>query len=172
MISKKDSTSLPLSDFTFTQTDKLILRQFEWGAEPCLKLSKFYQINDATSHETIFVTKAYISMLSDTVFAMLDEKFCVSSHHEETDEEFGRNDESMHPCIESFRQLYADDMAFRCGLTESRGGCPAFKLPVDCAIALLLNPLYGGKSCSLFEYQWQCHALTSSFNFLQGKSGL
>jgi hypothetical protein len=50
----------------------------------------------------------------------------------------------MNSCIELFRLLYADDMEERCGISEGPGD-PAIKLPVELAIATLLNPLYGGK---------------------------
>lgn len=149
---------LPVTDFTFTPSDKLILRQFECGSEPCVLLSKFYQINDATSHETIFVTTAYLMMMRMTYFLMYDDishsdladlkarkktVYVVSSVHPE-DDESGRKEECMDPCIELFRLLYAEDMEVRCGLTESPGS-PAIKLPTMTAIALLLNPLYGGR---------------------------
>jgi hypothetical protein len=64
---------LPTTDFIFTPNDKLILRQFECGSEPCVLLSKFYQINGPTSHETIFVTRAYISMMRETSFVMYED---------------------------------------------------------------------------------------------------
>ena len=40
-LTPKDGVTLPLTDFTFTPNDKLILRQFECGSEPAVKLSKF-----------------------------------------------------------------------------------------------------------------------------------
>jgi hypothetical protein len=62
-------------------------------------------------------------------------------------EDSGRNEQVMDPCIELFRMLYADDMEARFGFTK-RPNDPSEKLPVMLAIALLLNPLYGG-TCAL-----------------------
>ena len=160
------------ADFTFTPTDKLILRQFECGSEPCLLLSQFYQICDATSHKTLFVTAAYLSLMWDTCFAMYDDishsdlkdlrtrkktVYVVSSQHVLTEEHSGRNMQPMHPCIELFRQLYANDMARRCGLRDD-AGLPTSKLPVETSIAALLNPLYGGKCL------WAGFIMTTSNN--------
>ena len=164
-LTPKDGRVLPFTDFTFTSNDQLVLRQFECGSEPCVLLSKFYQINDATSHETLFVTTAYLAMLRQTFFCMYDELshteaadlkgrvksvYVTSTDHVSTEQDCGRNEKPMDPCIQTFRRLYADDMAKRCGLTEGPN-LPSPKLPVDCAIALLLNPMYGGK----FGHLWQ-----------------
>ena len=153
-----DGSLLPASDFTFSLNDKLILRQFECASEPCVKLSKFYQLNGATSHEVIFVTAAYISMMRDTWFAMYEDishsdipdlknrkktVYVLASNYYSLEDETGRNEQPMDPCIEKFRKLYADDMEERCGFTEGPG-LDVAKLPVDTAIALLLNPVYGG----------------------------
>ena len=69
----KDGTILPKTHFTFTATDRMILRQFECASEPCVKLSKFYQLNDTTSHEVIFVMAAYISLMRESSFVMYDD---------------------------------------------------------------------------------------------------
>lgn len=55
----------------------------------------------------------------------------------------GRPEQAMDPCIELFRMLYASDMEERCGFSEGEGD-PAIKLPVDLAVACLLNPIFGG----------------------------
>ena len=69
--------------------------------------------------------------------------YVLSSTHVATAEENGRNTQPMDVCIETFRRLYANDMEERCGFRED--GLPTKKQPVETAIALLLNPLYGGK---------------------------
>jgi hypothetical protein len=174
-----DGRPLTVSDFTFTPSDKMILRQFECGSEPCVKLSKFYQLNIATSHETLFVTTAYIAMMRERSFIMYDDishselldlgtrkktVHVVSSQHASSEEDSGRPEQPMDPCIELFRELYADDMEERCGLTEGPGA-PAIKLPTEPAIALLLNPIYGGKSI-VFVRCHQSHPLTNnSFDY-------
>ena len=156
----------PATEFTFTPVDKLILRQFECGSEPCVLLSKFFQINAATSHETLFVTAACLALMRQTSFVMYDDishsdlvdltarkktVYVLSSSHVVTEAESGWNTQPMDGCIETFRQLYAEDMAERCGFCEwvtelpVKKLIPVKKLPSETAIALLLNPLYGGK---------------------------
>ena len=156
-----DGTLLPVSDFTFTANDKLVLRQFECGSEPCLLLSKFYQINDATSHETLFVTKAYLALIRATSFVMYDDishtdledlkarnktVYVLAATHvaPAEDAESGRSVIPMAVCIELFRQLYASDLSERLGLSYKHD-VPVPKLPADIAVACLLNPLYGGE---------------------------
>jgi hypothetical protein len=51
-------------------------------------------------------------------------------------------------CIEQFRKHFADDLERRCGFVELNDKDQwedTVKLPVDIAVACLLNPLYGGK---------------------------
>ena len=44
--------------------------------------------------------------------------YVLSSSHVVTEAESGRNTQPMDGCIETFRQLYAEDMAERCGFCE------------------------------------------------------
>lgn len=155
---KEGAPLVSVSDFTFTATDKIILRQFECGSDPCVQLSKFYQLNKATSHETLFVTRAYIAMMRETSFLMYFDLsrteiadlrprkrtvYVVSSQHIAEPEHLDRPEKAMDPCVELFRMRYAEDMEDRVGITEE--GSPANKLPNDIALACLLNPLYGGE---------------------------
>jgi hypothetical protein len=159
-LTPKDGEFVPITDYTFTPNDKMILAQFECGSEPCVLLSKFFQINDATSHETIFVTGAYLALMGSTTFNMFHDishsdltdlknrnktVYVISSLHVMSDEDSGRTFEVMDPCIELYRMLYLKDMLIRCGFTEENGD-PCSKLPTLTAIALLLNPLYGCKT--------------------------
>ena len=156
---KDGITVLTVADFTFTPTDKCILRQYECASEPCVLLSKFYQINGATSHETIFVTTAYLALMKEPFFLMYDDishteledlktrkktVYVLSSKHVITEEETGRKEQPMDPCIELFRRLYVNDMSYRCGLTDVRGVAHEH-LPKEIGIGVLLNPMYGGK---------------------------
>jgi hypothetical protein len=142
----------------FTAEDKMILRQFECGSEPCLLLSKFFQLNESTCHETLFVTAARIAQLQEPTFSMYGD----ISHTELPDltkrtktvtvytadhvlSGDGRTEQPMDECIELFRSLYANDMAFRCGLAEDDMGTPVAKYPTIIAMAALLNPMNGGK---------------------------
>ena len=62
-----------------------------------------------------------------------------------TKDRSGWNTQAMDACIETFRRLvYGKDMAERCGF-YSKNGLSTKKLLAETAIALLLNPLYGGK---------------------------
>ena len=72
-LTPKDAPVVSSTEFTFTPNDKLILRQFKCGSGPCVLLSKFFQINNATSHETIFVTAAYLLLMGSTSFVMYDD---------------------------------------------------------------------------------------------------
>jgi hypothetical protein len=190
-LTSTEGKCLPLSDFTFTPNDKLILRQFECGSEPCVKLSKFYQLNKATSHETLFVTTAYLAMMRESSFLMYDDishtelpdlknrkktVYVLSSEHVVTSETSGRNEQPMDTCIELFRQLYADDMEQRCGLTAKRG-VPHNKLPSEIAIGVLLNPMYGGeylfcrRDLAVDITHMLSHPLSLSLSPLQQASG-
>jgi hAT family C-terminal dimerisation region len=159
LIRREGAPLVGVSDFTFTATDKLVLRQFECGSNPCVQLSKFYQLSKATAHETLFVTAAYISYMRQSSFLMYDDLshteladlrhrkrtiYVVSSQHVESQEDMGRAEQAMDPCIELFRMLYATDMEERCGFIDKDGEA-VMKLPTDLAIACLLNPLYGGR---------------------------
>lgn len=148
-LTPKVGEALPITNFTFTPNDKMILRQFEIGSRPCVLLSKFFQINDATSHETIFVTLAYLLLMQQTSFVMYDETIqsevaVVSSLHVASECDGFRTEVVMDPCIELYRLLYSKDMLERCGFTDQNGD-PCSELPRMTAIALLLNPLFGGR---------------------------
>ena len=178
----KDGDPLPKSDFIFMKSDKMILRQFEGGSEPCLLLSKFFQLNDSTCHETLFMTRARISQMRELSFPMFGDishsdvpdlaaqnktKIVVATLSDATDD---ANETVMEPCIRLFRELYADDMEERCGLVEEIGE-PANKLPTILALSALLNPLYGGKrrivkSGLMTEEQYN-HALEDLYCRLQ-----
>jgi hypothetical protein len=162
LLVNKDGVVLPRSEFMFTKTDKTILRQFECGSEPCLLLSKFFQLNESTCHETLFVTRARIAQMRETTFEMYGDishsvvpdlrsrnktKLVVETLSDATDDV---NEKLMEPCIKLFRELYSDDMEERCGLSEGVGD-PVTKVPTIIGFACLLNPLYGGKMLVLFH---------------------
>jgi hypothetical protein len=149
--------------FTFTAKDKSILRQFECGSQPCLLLSKFYQLNEPTCHETLFVTVARLAQMRETSFTMFGDishtelpdlmqrtktVLVVSSNHPEASTDNGRDEQFMEDCIELFRSLYWADMNKRCGLLDEYAD-PVEKLPVIMGMACILNPLYGGTYRSL-----------------------
>ena len=156
-----DSTSRykTRQDFFFSKEDRMILRQFECGSEPCLKLSKFFQLNEATCHETLFVTTARLGEMMEQSFLMFgdisysqmpnlrnrEKTVKVTDQLGDDDEGDDGNERSMDPCISLYRELYATDMAKRCGLMNEDGH-PATKFPTMIAMACLLNPIYGGES--------------------------
>jgi hypothetical protein len=159
LVSLDDDEEEPVdrSDFCFTAEDKSILCQFECGSESCLKLSKFYQLNKATVHETLFVTLARLAEMSEPSFTM----FGDISHSELPDltkrvksvvvissayplgGNGGANEVPMEECIETFRSLYVEDMSKRCGI-RTDDDRPVVRLPHVLGLACLLNPMYGG----------------------------
>ena len=139
--------------YTFTAEDKSILRQFECGSEPCLLLSKFYQLNEPTCHETLFVTLARLAQMKETSFTMFGDishtdlpdltkrtktVVVVAENHVEKRSESGRDEHDMEECIELFRRLYHEDMAKRCGIVDGDGQ-PVEKLPVTMAMACIFE---------------------------------
>ena len=158
----------PRSDFVFTPINCSILRQFECGSEPCLLLSKFFQKNAATVHETLFVILDRLQQIRASSFMMYADishseipdlskrtkTICVvSSNHIGTAED-GQVELLMEACIEYYRSLFAKDISRLCGLTNSNGD-DVEKLPHITAMAALLNPLYGGKFTSFVV--WLMH---------------
>ena len=156
----RDGQNLSTSDFTFTEEDKTILRQFECGSEPCLLLSKFFQLNKPTCHETLFVITARLAQIGETSFMMYADKSHTNlpdlSNRDRTVNVYGCdhvhagmyngvNEEEMEPCIELFRELYAKDMAFRCGLVDEEGDA-VDHLPTIIGMSCLMNPMYGGET--------------------------
>ena len=154
-----DGENVDRSEYTFTSQDKNILRQFECGSEPCLLLSKFFQLNQPTVHETLFVTMARLAQMNETSFTMYGDishtdlpdlrqrtktVVVVADAHPESGLDHGRDEQPLEGCIEVFRQLYARDMAYRVGITDNYAQ-PVHKLPVVMGMACLLNPLYGGE---------------------------
>jgi hypothetical protein len=145
------------SDFVFTQQDRLILRQFECGSEPCLKLSKFFQLNASTVHETLFVVRARVAQMCEKSFVMFADishtplpdltkrtkSVFVVSADDNTPRPEGREEQEMEECIETYRRLFSEDMEKRCGLVDQQGD-PVYELPATISMAALLNPLYGG----------------------------
>jgi hypothetical protein len=149
----------------FTPNDKKILRQYECGAEPCVQLSKFFQINGPTSHEVLFNLRARIEQLRSPSFScfsdishsnlkdlskrMKTETVIASYIQDPTDtsDDESQRTEVMDICIEKFRDLFAADMEKRCGIDGKS------RLPADIAVACLMNPLYGGKLLPVFCVQ-------------------
>lgn len=117
LIRREGAPLVGVSDFTFTATDKLVLRQFECGSNPCVQLSKFYQLSKATAHAMLFVTAASIAYMRQSSFLMYDDLshteladlrhrkrtiYVVSSQHVASQEDMGRAEQAMDPCIELF----------------------------------------------------------------------
>jgi hypothetical protein len=159
MVQRDNGTDEDREALTFSSTDRNILRQFECGSQPCLLLSKFYQLNEATSHETLFVTTARLAQMKESSFLMFGDishsdlsdlktrtktVLVYSSTHPMVNAGSGREEKPMEDCIELFRELYVKDMGIRCGIIKDNGS-PVTKLPNIIAMACLLNPLYGSE---------------------------
>ena len=147
-----------IDNYRYTENDRMVLRQYECAAEPCYNLSMFFQNGGPTSHEVIFHLRTRIAEMRSPVFTMWADmsdsidvpnlKKRLRLHQVRVKWSIADEDKRsvvMDDCIEKFRGLYARDMELRCGLVEKDTGEPAKKLPVDTAVAALLNPLYGGK---------------------------
>lgn len=166
LLTNKDGDEVERTEFIFTLHDKTILRQFECGTEPCLLLSKFFQLNEPTSHETLFVVVARLAQMRETSFQMFGDishtelpdlsrrtktVYVVAvNHFGGGNIDTGRDEQPMEECIESFRDLYVEDMSSRCGITDEHGD-PQNVLPIVLAISALMNPMYGGM-CALFLF--------------------
>jgi hypothetical protein len=167
LLTGSEGEEIERSVYTFTAQDKSILRQFECGSQPCLLLSKFFQLNEPTCHETLFVTMARIAQMRETSFTMFGDishsalpdltkrvrtVVVVSEDHPGgINREGGADEQPMEDCIELFRDLYARDMALWCGIFDSRDESVP-KLPHVLAMACLLNPMYGGMFLFLFSF--------------------
>lgn len=145
-------------EFMYTPDDRMVMRQYECGSEPCSKLSKFFQIKTATCHEVLFNIRVRVAEMQSPTFKMYadishsdlpdlkkrvkTESVLSTKSHEV--EDAGRT-EPMSACIERFREKYAEDMNIRCGLVDENGN-DIVELPSDIAVSCLLHPLFGGKS--------------------------
>ena len=182
LLTNKDGEEVERSEFTFTIRDKTILRQFECGSEPCLLLSKFFQLNEPTSHETLFVITARLAQMREPSFLM----FGDISHNDDAldlsrrtktvyvvtanpnagaNVETGRDEQLMEECIESFRDLYVEDMASRCGLFDENGD-PQCVLPMVIGVGALMNPMYGGTYFVFFLFclkYFLCYTTNNAF---------
>ena len=160
----KQGRPVEKTSLMFTQTDHMILRQFECGAEPALLLSKFFQMSGPTSHLVLINLRVRIAQMREKRFNMYGDishstllsvitnrkKTEMVLSDDVTERDDGRS-EPMMECVARFWHLFADDLELRCGLTmRSKTNPdrlePARSLPSDIAIAALLHPLLGGKS--------------------------
>jgi hypothetical protein len=168
LLEERDGAVRPRSDFIFTPNDRTVLRQYECASQPCLLLSKFFQLNAPTVHETLFVIAARLAQMRETSFLMYGDIShtdlpdltkrtktirVVSSEHLEEGED-GQEEQPMDICIQYYRAIYARDMSRRCGLTDANGE-RVIKLPYILAIGALLNPMLGGTSFDCFVWPKQ-----------------
>jgi hypothetical protein len=163
----------------FTNTDQTILRQYECGSEPVLLLSKFFQLDDPSSHLVLVHLRARIAQLREHKFEMYADishsplEVLTGRNKTETvlaDDATDREDhgrvEPMHPCIARFRTVFANDLEVRAGLVtvdpqNEHIRMPVTELPVDMAVSCILNPLVGGKNETLSC----CRKLVATTNF-------
>jgi hypothetical protein len=165
----KDRDGKPVADkatLMFTNTDQMILRQYECAAEPVLALSKFFQLDVPTAHLVLVHLRFQVAQLRENKFLMYSDishsALSVLTNRTKTEtvvtnevterEESGRT-EAMHECVSEFRTIFADDIELRCQLRqvveiqEDEGIMQVedvARLPEDIAIACLLHPI-GGK---------------------------
>jgi hypothetical protein len=171
-------------ELMYTPEDQMIMRQYECGSEPCSKLSKFFQIKTATSHEVLFHIRVHLAEMSSPTFKMFADishsdlvdlrkrvktETVLSSNIHEVEDNAGRT-EPMSKCIERFRVKYVENMNFRCGLVDENGS-DIVALPPDIAISCLLHPLFGGmrrmEAAGLMTPEQYNHARTSLISRIQ-----
>jgi hypothetical protein len=152
----------------FTPTDQMILRQYECGAEPVVLLSKFFQSDFPTSHLVLIHLRIRIAQMRESRFAMYSDlshsNLAVITNRTKTEmvlsndaterEENGGRVEPMTKCVADFRSLFANDLERHSGLVvrnidDANVLEDVERLPPDIAIACLLHPLVGGKSCGV-----------------------
>lgn len=164
LLRDSNGNAVDKSTLMFSPTDQLILRQYECGAEPVVLLSKFFQLDMPTSHLVLVHLRARIAQMRQPKFTMYADishsrletltgrtKTETVLSSDVTDREDHGRVEIMQPCVEIFRECFADDLEIRCSLREIderdlnlMRNVPA--LPPDIAVACLLHPLVGGMS--------------------------
>ena len=163
LVCNKQGNPVKKTSLMFTQTDHMILQQYECAAEPALLLSKKFQLSIPTAHLVLINLRVRIAQMREPQFSMYGDishstilPVITDRKKTETvvsDDVTERDDGPVVPmmdCIETFRAVFADDLELRCGLTVRNKTNPdqlepARSLPSDIAIAALLHPLLGGK---------------------------
>ncbi len=143
-----------LSRHTYTQHDKMVLRQFEGASVPAKYLCLFLQDKQNTWSYVLFTLRMTIKETTSNTFTIVDDVSHSDStvdlrrHGEKTvlvkkasstvsvhiEKRF--KIEVMDPMIEKYRMLYAQDLAKCVGLNENY-------LLNALAFSILLNPLFG-----------------------------
>ena len=166
LLKDKEGQPLEKSLFHFTVDDQIILRQYECAAEPVIQLSKFFQLNVPTVHLVLIHLRVRISEMKEDRFMMYGDisytNLEVLTNRRKTELVINDNIsnikarqrnglgrvEKMDSCIVEFRDVFAEDFSWRCGLTfqdENGHMQDVEELPKDIAIGALLHPLLGGE---------------------------
>ena len=164
-----DGNAVDKRAFHFTDKDERILRQYECAAEPVLLLSKFFQMSKPTAHLILINLRARIGEIREPRFDMYGDisysnmEVLTNRRKTETVVRDNIDDrqrrqvgkiEVMEDCIADFREMFTDDLEYRCLLCDihEKGHLvPAESLPEDIAVACLLHPLLGGEYPVLFH---------------------
>ena len=156
MVKESERESNDLSRLTYTQEDKMILRQFEGAAAPAKYFCLFLQDKKFTWSYVLFTIRIILKQTRSDTFAIVadishmdrtvdlrrrgDKTILVKKEGALLDPEVDESNyvrvETMHPSIAKYRSLYVDDLSQRLGLNESR-------LKPELTFSVLLNPLFG-----------------------------
>ena len=153
LVTEAERDAGDLSQHTYTQHDKMVLRQFEGASAPAKYLCLFLQDKRNTWSYVLFTLRMTIKETTSNTFTIVDDV----SHSDLTIDLRKRGDktvlvkkasstlsaqlekkfkiEVMDPTIEKYRMVYAQDLAKRVGLNDN--------LPNALTFSVLLNPLFG-----------------------------
>jgi hypothetical protein len=153
LVTEAERDAGDLSRHTYTQHDKMVLRQFEGASAPAKYLCLFLQDKRNTWSYVLFTLRMTIKETTSNTFTIVDDvshsdltidlrkrgektvlvKKASSTISAQIEKKF--KIEVMDPMIEKYRMLYAQDLAKRVGLTNN--------LPNALTFSVLLNPLFG-----------------------------
>jgi hypothetical protein len=153
LVTEAERDAGDLSRHTYTQHDKMVLRQFEGASAPAKYLCLFLQDKRNTWSYVLFTLQMTIKETTSNTFTIVDNvshsdltidlrkrgektvlvKKASSTISAQIEKKF--KIEVMDPMIEKYRMLYAQDLAKRVGLTNN--------LPNALTFSVLLNPLFG-----------------------------
>ncbi|KAL7502257.1 hypothetical protein ACHAXN_000889, partial [Cyclotella atomus] len=155
MLTAEEASAEDYTRLNYTESDKMILRQFECAAEPAITFSKFTQDRRETFSYVFYESRKTIAQSRRDTFSMYNDV----SHMSRTVDLRNRGPKTVlvkratavvddavareysqvidiDPLIETYRVEYAKDLETRLNLNVT-------KLPPALAISTLLNPLFG-----------------------------
>ena len=154
LVTEAERKAGDLSRHTYTQHDKMVLRQFEGASAPAKYLCLFLQDKRNTWSYVLFSLRMTIKDTLSSTFTIVNDvshsdltvdlrkrgekmvlvKKASSTVSQQVEKKF--KIELMDPLIEKYRVLYAEDLVRRIGLNANH-------LPNALTFSVLLNPMFG-----------------------------